>query len=72
MPGNGEIKSNETLVEIITEIIFKATVEHAAFSLPIYDEAAFVPNYPLAMRGIPPISKVKHKIFNKSYFSDKL
>lgn len=35
-----------------------STVENAAVNLTTYDECAFVPNYPMALRGSPPRSKV--------------
>lgn len=57
IPGNGEFACKEHLVQFITHVIFKVTVEHASLNLPLYDECAFVPNYPLCMRGKPPNSK---------------
>jgi len=57
VPGNGSIKNKTDLIQIVTNIVFKATVEHASLALPLYDECAFVPNYPLVLRQTPPTSK---------------
>lgn len=57
MYGDGSFTNKEDVTDLLTCIIYKATVEHAALNLPLYDEGAFVPNYPLMMRGEPPTSK---------------
>eukprot|EP00111_Clytia_hemisphaerica_P015875 TCONS_00046904-protein len=57
LPGNGEFAAFEDFIQFLSHVIFKVTVEHAALNLPLYDECAFVPNYPMCMRGSPPNSK---------------
>jgi len=57
IPGNGKFKNTTELVDTITPIIFLSTVESAAVTLPVYDECAFIPNYPMTLRGQPPKSK---------------
>lgn len=51
------------LISVLSTIICKATLENAALTLPLYDEAAFVPSYPLMMRGRPPTNKVRFLSF---------
>ena len=58
IPGNGKFKNTTQLVDTLTPIIFLSTVENAAVNLPVYDECAFIPNYPMILRGRPPTSKV--------------
>ena len=59
VPGGGKFSNNDDLVQTLTSIIFISTAEHAAVNLPLYDECAFIPNYPSCLRGHPPISKVR-------------
>ena len=63
VPGNGKFTSTTELVDTLTPIIFLSTVENAAVNLPVYDECAFIPNYPMILRGQPPTSKVCSILF---------
>lgn len=67
MYGDGSFTNKEDVTDLLTCIIYKATVEHAALNLPLYDEGAFVPNYPLMMRGEPPTSKVNSSFYNDGH-----
>lgn len=57
VPGNGKFETRLDLIKFLTYVIYKSTVEHASLNLPLYDECAFVPNYPLMLRGKPPTNK---------------
>ncbi|XP_043191598.1 polyunsaturated fatty acid 5-lipoxygenase-like isoform X2 [Amphibalanus amphitrite] len=45
------------VVETATAFISTVTVGHAAATLGLYEEAGFVPGYPLMLHGLPPRSK---------------
>ncbi|KAF0309260.1 Allene oxide synthase-lipoxygenase protein [Amphibalanus amphitrite] len=45
------------VVETATAFISAVTVGHAAATLGLYEEAGFVPGYPLVLHGLPPRSK---------------
>ena len=55
-----EIDSVEQIVTIVTSIIYQCSVAHGTAKYQIYDEYAFLPNYPLKMHGAPPNDKVRN------------
>ncbi|KAH9510001.1 hypothetical protein Btru_044809 [Bulinus truncatus] len=54
IPGNGRLTTVEQIQQIVTSIIYKCSVGHAAANSGQYDEYSYPPNYPLAMYGKPP------------------
>jgi len=57
LPGNGVIHNNEELIKILSIIIFTCSVTHGATNFGQYDHYGFVPNYPGAIRKVPPKNK---------------
>lgn len=57
VPGNGTFTNKDDLMVVLSCIICKSTLENAALTLPLYDEGAYVPVYPLMLRGRPPTTK---------------
>ena len=53
---NGGVNSVDSLIHIVTTIIFIATAEHSSTNNGQYDMYAFVPNVPGAMFAEPPTS----------------
>ena len=52
------IEELEDVIEIVTVLIFSASVQHAAVNFEQYDQYGFPPNYPGMLRGDWPRSKV--------------
>jgi hypothetical protein len=55
-PGGG-VRSVESLVNMVTTMIFIATAEHSSTNNGQYDMYAFIPNVPGAMFAAPPTTK---------------
>ena len=49
--GKYRIEELEDLIEIVTVLIFSASVQHAAVNFEQYDQYGFPPNYPGMLRG---------------------
>ena len=56
--GKYRIEVLEDLIEIVTVLIFSASVQHAAVNFEQYDQYGFPPNYPGMLRGDWPRCKV--------------
>ena len=46
---NNHLDSIESLIDIVTNVIFTATAQHAAVNFPQYDYAGWIPNNPFAL-----------------------
>lgn len=57
LPGNGAIETRALLREILSEVIFTCTAEHASVNNGQYDMFGFPPNVPGAMYAPPPTTK---------------
>ncbi|XP_071838412.1 polyunsaturated fatty acid 5-lipoxygenase-like [Apostichopus japonicus] len=58
IPGDGEFKNADQLVDTLTCVIFTCSVAHAACNFSQYDDYGFPPNYPSYLQGAPITSKV--------------
>ena len=46
---NNQLEDIESLIDIVTNVIFTATAQHAAVNFPQYDYAGWIPNNPFAL-----------------------
>ncbi|KAK7097247.1 arachidonate 12-lipoxygenase, 12R-type-like [Littorina saxatilis] len=60
VPGNGQLKSVDDLITILTSIIYTCSAGHASANFAQYDEYGFQPNYPGLLQGLPPKDKSEH------------
>jgi hypothetical protein len=54
-PGWPVLDSTESLVEILTIVVWTASCHHAAVNFGQYEYAAFMPNHPTATRRLVPL-----------------
>jgi len=57
MPGDGQFRTREELVNVITLVIYTCSVQHAAVNFPQYDLMSYVPNMPLSLYAQAPTTK---------------
>jgi len=55
LPGGGQLKVIQDLVDLVTSVIYTCSAAHASANNPQYDES-FPPNYPMTLYGSPPAS----------------
>ncbi|MEZ6017076.1 MAG: lipoxygenase family protein [Planctomycetota bacterium] len=57
IPGGGRIETRAQLHEILTTVMYSASVLHAAVNFQQFDHYGWMPNAPLAVRRAPPAEK---------------
>jgi arachidonate 15-lipoxygenase len=57
LPNGGAIRTVAELADLLTFVIYTASVQHAAVNFPQYDCMSYVPNMPLAAYRPPPTEK---------------
>jgi arachidonate 15-lipoxygenase len=57
LPNGGAIRTLAELVDLVTFVIYTASVQHAAVNFPQYERMSYVPNMPLSAYRPPPDEK---------------